>query len=278
MICAWFKGTTFAEVSPLLVEKFKKHLRESVTKRGTPRSPRSVNEFLEKLSKIFNLAILEKEIDANPCREVQKLPVNNKRIRYLQDEEEPRLLEVLTGPRAHLRPLVIVAIGTGMRRGDQLNLRWEKVDFQRNVIYVPNSKEGKDYIVPMNEDVRNVMLQLRREANGSDHVFINPETGGPYVDLKRAFTTACRLAGIKNLHWHDLRHTFGTRLAEAGYSEAVIAELMGHSDPKTTRRYTHGTERGKRAAVEAIRVSGGQARPISAPQEERRPKLAAVNG
>jgi integrase len=61
------------------------------------------------------------------------------------------------------------------------------------------------------------------------------------------------LAKITNLHWHDLRHTFGTRLAEAGCSEATIAELMGHTDPKTTRRYTHATDRAKHAAVEATR-------------------------
>lgn len=278
VICEWFKGKTFAQVSPLLVEKFKKEMRESITIKGTVRSARSVNEFLEKLSRIFNLAIREKETDTNPCREVKRMPLNNRRTRYLQDEEELRLFETLTGQRAHLRPLVIVAIGTGMRRGDQLNLKWERVDFQRNVINVPNSKEGRGYIVPMNEDVRAVMLRLRQEANGSDYVFTNPATGAPFTELKRAFGTACRLAGIKNLHWHDLRHTFGTRLAEAGFSEAVIAELMGHSDPSTTRRYTHGTERGKRAAVEAIKVSRVLACPNSAPEEEQRPKLAAVSG
>ena len=83
---------------------------------------------------------------------------------------------------------------------------------------------------------------------------INPDTAKPYTDIKTAFGTACQLAGIENLHWHDLRHTFGTRLAEAGCSEATIADLMGHSDPQTTRRYTHATDRAKRAAVEAVRL------------------------
>lgn len=73
---------------------------------------------------------------------------DNKRVRYLLDEEEPKLFAILNGRRKHLRPLVTVAIGTGMRRGDQLNLLWEKVDFQRDVIYIPNSKTGKDYAVP----------------------------------------------------------------------------------------------------------------------------------
>ncbi|HEV7395058.1 MAG TPA: tyrosine-type recombinase/integrase [Pyrinomonadaceae bacterium] len=102
------------------------------------------------------------------------------------DEEEPQLFAVINGRRAHLLPLVTVAIGTGMRRGDQLNLRWEKVDFQRDVIYVPNSKTGRDYGVPMNADVRETLLQLRHRPNRSDHVFINPKTNKPYTDLKKA--------------------------------------------------------------------------------------------
>jgi integrase len=78
-------------------------------------------------------------------------------VRYLLDDEERRLLSVLTGPRGHLLPLVVLAIGTGMRRGDLFNLTWEKVDFQRGVIYGLNSKTGRDYSVPMNEDVRSTL-------------------------------------------------------------------------------------------------------------------------
>jgi integrase len=154
-----FKGKTFAQVSPLLIEKFKKERRESVTKRGSLRSAASVNRELELLSRIFNLAIDYGVAETNPCSKVRKLRLNNKRIRYLSDEEEPLLFAALTGQRVHLRPMVITAIGTGMRRGDQLNLRWEKVDFQRNVIYVPNSKTDRDYTVPMNQDVRNELLR-----------------------------------------------------------------------------------------------------------------------
>ncbi len=96
----------------------------------------------------------------------------------------------------------------------------------------------------------------------------------PYTDVKKAFATACRLAGIDNLHWHDLRHTFGTRLAEAGFSEATIADLMGHSDPQTTRRYTHATDRAKRAAVEAVRLRVCH---NPATKQERPPLQVAVN-
>ncbi|MBA2502279.1 MAG: site-specific integrase, partial [Pyrinomonadaceae bacterium] len=123
----------------------------------------------------------------------------------------------------------------------------------------------------------NVLLELKHNSGGSDYVFTNPETGRPYTDIKRAFGTACRLAGIRNLHWHDLRHTFGTRLAEAGHSEATIAELMGHTDPKTTRRYTHGTDRAKRTTVEAVRRSTENICHNPATNEKQQPALVAVN-
>jgi integrase len=129
----------------------------------------------------------------------------------------------------------------------------------------------------MNEDVRAALLRHRSEKNGSDYVFVNPDTKKPPVELKRSFSTALRLAGIHDLHWHDLRHTFGTRLAEAGFSEATIAELMGHADAATTRRYTHGTDRAKRAAVEAVRVSHEPVCHKSATNEERPPMPMAAS-
>jgi len=129
----------------------------------------------------------------------------------------------------------------------------------------------------MNEDVKATLKQIRSTVRGGGYVFVNPDTAKPYTDLKTAFGTACELAGIENLHWHDLRHTFGTRLAEAGCSEATIADLMGHSDPQTTRRYTHATDRAKRAAVEAVRLTTQRVCHNPATNEERRPLPIAVN-
>jgi integrase len=130
----------------------------------------------------------------------------------------------------------------------------------------------------MNQDVRSVLLARKREAKpDAEFVFINPKTNKPYGDIKKAFSAACRKAGISNLHWHDLRHTFGTRLAEAGFSEATIAELMGHTSESTTRRYTHGTEQGKRMAVEAARVRSGNSCPNRAPKEKQPALRLAAN-
>jgi integrase len=94
----------------------------------------------------------------------------------------------------------------------------------------------------------------------------------------KAFAKACSKAKIVDLRWHDLRHTFGTRLAEAGFSEVTIAELMGHTSVATTRRYTHGTEAAKRNAVEAASLRGmKKACPKYAPKEKQPALRLAVN-
>lgn len=110
---------------------------------GRTRKPSTINRELGILSKIFSLAIKYGITHSNPCRDIPWLPENNKRVRYLLNDEEPKLFGILNGRRKHLRSLVTVAIGTGMRRGDQLNLRWEKVDFQRDVILRTKFKNGE---------------------------------------------------------------------------------------------------------------------------------------
>jgi integrase len=162
----WFDKKRLDEITPFLIEKFKKERREGKTRRGKERSPASVNREIELLSRILTMAVDNGLIETNPCRKVRKLRLDNRRIRYLSVEEEERLMAVLTGRKAHLRPLVILAVNTGMRRGELFNLTWEKVDFTRNVIYVTNTKSGKDRVVPMNQAVRDELIRMRELANG----------------------------------------------------------------------------------------------------------------
>ena len=273
----YFGGKTFREISPLLVEKFKRDRRESMTKRQTVSSPASVNHELTLLSKIFNLAIDYKVTDSNPCIKVRKYRLDNKRYRYLLPEEEPALMAALSGPRAHLNPLVKVALGTGMRLGEQLRLGWDKVDFSRGVLLVTRTKSGKDREIPMNPEVLEVLISLREGSSGRGYVFVNPRTGTRITEVKRGFGTALRIAGIEGLVWHDLRATFGTRLGEAGYDAFTIAALMGHSDIHTTARYVRATDRNKREAVEAAMLGSQKVVHKLATRQQRPVTLAAVN-
>ena len=248
----FFGKKTFAQISPLLIERFKKERRESLTIHGKQRSPASVNRELEVLSRILSMAVDNGIIDSNPARKVKKLRLDNMRKRYLTLEEERRLFAVLTGRRSHLKPVVILAIHTGMRRGELLGLRWQNVDFARGMIYVTNTKTGHDREVPMNSLVQEILVELQRAGGEHEFVFINPKTGINLSEVKRGFRSACREAGIHDLRFHDLRHTTGTRLADAGTDAFAIAEVLGHQSLQTTKRYTHATELRKRRAVEAL--------------------------
>ena len=248
-ICKFFAGETLNSIDRRMIEKFKDQRRNTITVRGTQRSPATVNRELEVLSKIFTLAMDDEMIESNPCRKVKKLRMDNQRTRHLSPEEEDRLMVLLNGRRQHLRPIVTVAIYSGMRRGELLKLRRNHVDFGLNLINVKQTKTGKDRTIPMDESVREILFRLCDGLGDENFVFENSRTGVHITDIKHGFKSACREAGIHDLTFHDLRHTFGTRLADAGVDIVKIAELMGHQSILTTRRYTHATDGGKRAAI-----------------------------
>jgi integrase len=216
-----YKEKTFAQISPLLIEKFKVERKHSMTRYKRQRTPASVDRELATLSKIFSLAIYNGILESNPCRRVKKLREDNERKRYLTFEEEERLMAALTGRRAHLKPLVVLAIHTGMRKGELLSLKWSNVDFQRGAIHVTHTKNGRDRDVPMNSQARKVLLELQSKSEG-EYVFENGKTGTSLTTIKTGFRSACEDAEIYDFRFHDLRHTTGTRMADAGADAFVI--------------------------------------------------------
>jgi integrase len=266
---AFFKRKTFAELSPMLIEKFKSERRKTPTRAGKPRRPASINRELECLSSIFSMAMRKPHrlISENPCREVTKLLEENQRNRYLSAEEEERLLAACVGDRAHLRPIIILALNTGMRRGEILSLKWCQVDFQRNFIHLVRTKSGKQRDVPINSVVREELLALQSSSK-AEFVFASPMTGRAITDCKKAFTKARELAGLEDLHFHDFRHTAATRMAETGAEPSTIKDILGHSDLRMTDRYTHAVESRKRTSLERIGSYGKNAEVINL--QERR--------
>jgi integrase len=270
---AYFGDKSFNDITPMLIEKFKRDRRNTPTKAGNPRALASVNREIQLLSKIFNQAITDGAAAVNPCASVKKYREDNARTRYVTEEEESRLVAALTGQRSHLRPIVLLAIHTGMRRGELLSRHWSHVDFNLGVIRVTNTKSGADRTVPMNQMVRTELVNLA-EANGRvGPVFPSMKRKAALVEIKKAFAAARAEAGLSDVHFHDLRHTFGTRLAEKGASAFDIAELMGHSDLRMTKRYTHATSQSLRRAVDSLaeNIPGTNLSPTY-------PEALAVNG
>ena len=249
VFCRHFGNKSLSEIDHQMIEEFKIKRMQSITRYGRTRKPASVNRELAILSGIFRMAVDYDEIPQNPCRKVQLLPENNQRTRHLSFEEEHRLFAEMTGEREYLQALVTVAIYAGPRRGELLKLRWANVDFDLNTITFKETKTNKDRSVPMEPIVRAALRELREKARDTDCVFVNPDTGTRYTDVKKSFSAACREAGITDFRFHDLRHTFGTRLADAGVDVVKIKELMGHASIVTTMRYIHATDKGKRGAI-----------------------------
>lgn len=133
-----------------------------------------------------------------------------------------------------------------------------------------HTKTGKDRDVPLSPEAREI---LERQPKTAAHVFPSPKTGGQLVDIKRPFGQACDAAKIKDLRFHDLRHTAATRMADAGINVIAIAEILGHGDIRTTKRYSHAMEEAKREAVEKLAKSGA-GRQSGVKNAEGRPRQA----
>ena len=171
-------------------------------KDGTKKS--TVNRYLAILKRLYNVAIEWGYAKENPVRHVKLFPENDNLMeRILTHEEEDRLFEAAS---EHLRPILVVALNTGMRRGEILNLHWHQVDLYSKEIRVEKTKSRKSRVVDINSVLFKEFSRLKNERQNSPYVFPNPETGKPYKKLQTSFTGACRRAGIVGLRMHDLRH------------------------------------------------------------------------
>lgn len=145
--------------------------------------------------------------------------------------------------------MIPFAIGTGARKSEQLTLRVRQCDFFRNLIIFDKTKSSRLHLVEMNSEVREIILPLCKGTRPDDYVWLNPKTGRPFGDIKRALISAWRDAGIEGLVWHDLRATYGTRLGEGGFNAYDIAKLMGHASIITSQRYVRNLPAGAGEAV-----------------------------
>jgi site-specific recombinase XerD len=243
---ACFGGRTLAEITPKLIVEYKARRYAAGLK------PASINRELASLKKAFNLAMREWEwCRENPVSKVSMEQENNKRDRWLSVEEEPRLLQ---GCAPWLHDLVTFALHTGMRMGEILELTWWGVDVNRRTVMVVRSKNGERRTIPINETVMSVLKQkskvrsLRTDLVFCSQTFTSMEAG----HLRRSFRVALRKARIDDFHFHDLRHTFATRLVQAGVDLYKVQRLLGHKSPIMTQRSAHHYPESLRDGVEIL--------------------------
>ncbi len=206
------------------------------------------------LSGLMKEAVKRGYLGGNPCRGVTMPKVTNARTRFLSEEEEARLLSVCT---PELKPMILTALRTGLRKGELFSMRWEDIDAKNALLTVPRGKGGKRRYIPLVPEIIALLERTpRREGEANPFVFPSPRTGRAWVDINRPWRRILEVAGIKNFRFHDLRHTFASRLAQRGAPLKAIQELLGHSDLKMTMRYAHLGPGDLRNAVLRL-VAGG---------------------
>lgn len=236
----YFGKKRIREITLSDLEQFKRLRLKTPTRRGSERSFAHVNRELSLLRTMLAYATRQDWIQASPFEKSESLISHAdevKRDRVLSFEEEARLLAVCVEKREHLRICIIAAVDTGLRKNELFTLVWGDVFLLTRTIQLKafNSKTAKPRVVPISERLAVELEKLKKDVSDDNELVF------ACGDIKRSFATACRLADIHTLRWHDLRHSFASRLAAAGVPLTDIARLLGHATVAMTFRYSNQT-------------------------------------
>ena len=239
------------------------HVEQYITWRSQSITDGSIRREVGTLSAAFNHAIRKHHWRIeNPCRLAERPKEPKGRVRYLTHVEAQMLLLAAESPvnaggmaltsqykSPVLRDFIELALNTGCRKGELLNLKWENIDFSTRLLHLEETKSGEWQTVPINEEARKVLVRRIRLRDGvcpkTPWVFfhltpaLNTKVGDRVKNVRKAFSTACRRAGIDNFHINDLRHTFASWLVMDGVPLYEVSKLLRHSSIKMTERYAH---------------------------------------
>jgi integrase len=250
-----FGDKRLSEITYKDLETYRNKRKATPAQGGSPRTDASVNREMALIGHMLNKAVEWEMLGASPFKKGKRLMFkeNNQRQRYLTDGEIESLLvacEDLKTYSPHLKPLVQLALSTGMRRGELLSLKWEQI--RHGLIYLRETKANKGRQIPLNADAEAILAGLRRKKHLTTDFVFSDSKGRRFYDVKRSFTSACRRAALEDTHFHDLRHTFASHLVMNGVSLKAVQELLGHADLKMTMRYAHLSKGHLQEAVAAV--------------------------
>ena len=255
----WWKGQIgdylLANITPALIADCRDRLAKDSTHQGNRRAPATVNRYLAALSHAFSVAINEWGwVNESPMRKVKKLKEPRGRVRFLSDDEvrsdgsavegeRTRLLKACEdSSNPYLYSVVVLALSTGMRQGEIMNLKWNDVDLKQGRITLHHTKNRERRVVPLTgHALETIKVHSRVRRIDSDLLFpgLNPHKP---MDLREPWLQALRKAGINDFRFHDLRHSAASYLAMNGASLADIAEVLGHKTLQMVKRYSHLSE------------------------------------
>ncbi len=237
------------DVTPSLIAECRDKLAKEITLRGKPRSPATVNRYMAALSVVFTAAVKEWGwLEDNPMRKVTKPKESRGRVRFLSNEERIRLLKACKESSNHyLYPVVVLALSTGMRQGEIMNLTWDTVDLNQGRAILHETKNGERRAVAITGHALEVIKDLNKVRRIDCNLLFPAKESRPQkpqkpIDLRAPWGTAVKKAELQDFHFHDLRHSAASYLAMNGASLAEIAEVLGHKTLQMVKRYAHLSE------------------------------------
>ena len=241
---SWWKSKlgpyTLADITPALLAETRDSLREE---RGV--APGTIVRYMAALSHAFTIAVKEWGwLESNPMFKVTKPKEPRGIVRFLTDEERIALLDACNKSICtSLYPIVVLALSTGMRRGEILNLRWKDVDFERGRILLEETKNNERRGIPLVGYAYNTLKEYSKVRSiGSDLVFPSNYDPSKPIEIRSPFHAALKKSQIENFRFHDCRHSAASYLAMNGASLAEIAEILGHKTLQMVQRYAHLSE------------------------------------
>lgn len=213
--------------------------------KASGKSAATVNRYLAALSHVFTIGAMEWEwVEENPLRKVSRPKEPRGRTRFLSDEERAELLRVCKAKNIDLYTAVVLALSTGARKMEIWGMKWNQVDFNRNVITLHDTKNKERRVLPLAGHALELMQErmAQRRTLNSDLVFPSPKNPEIPYDMRVPWKEAVKEAKIKDFRWHDLRHSAASYLAMNGATLAEIAEILGHKTLQMVKRYSHLSE------------------------------------
>ncbi len=221
------------------IGKEREILSQTPTERGV-RSAATTNRYMASLSSLFTYAKKLGWISENPCLNLMKLKESSGRDRILSPEEIKRLLIACQKSKSsHLYSIVLMAITTGARRGEILNLQWGDIDLERGIAHLKKTKNGYPRSVALESLVIEELKKLYQTKHPLKSLIFSSKTAFGKVDIKKSWKKALEEARIEDYRLHDLRHGFASMAAGLGASNLELATAMGHKTLAMLQRYTH---------------------------------------
>jgi integrase len=236
-----FQGRLISKISAHDLELYKNMRRSQV-------EPATVNRELSCIKHMFRKAVDWEYLKDNPLKCVRRFKEPPGRVRYLTMDEIDKLLKACA---KHLKPIVIFALNTGMRKGEILRLRWSDIDMINRMIKITVSKNNELRYMPINDTLYSLLKKLQNGRKNDGNVFVW-KNGKPILRINNGFYNAMERAGITDFRFHDLRHTFASHLAMNGVDIRVIQQLLGHKTISMTMRYSHLSNKNLRQAVDRL--------------------------